>query len=185
MYVVLIHIFLLLIQLENRQDDSYILVTRHIALAEVTFQIADIPMHVAKLFSHSCLYLLFGRFPALCKSQIVFSRFAAIVAGEFQSTGFTHTVYHVLQFFSCLIKQGYVLRIPDIDWSTDGVNGQDSFVSLTFSGKFSFVSFPENDGSNRPSSLAAKRYSFASHSIFEVILLRDSTRVLASNGRAS
>lgn len=44
----------------------------------------------------------------------------------------------MLQFFSCLIKQAYILWIPDIDRSAGGVNGQGSlFPSLFF-----LVGFP-------------------------------------------
>lgn len=62
-YFVPIHIFLLFIHLEDRQNHRDIFAIRHITRAEISFQIADVSSHIRKLFPDRCLYLLFPMFP--------------------------------------------------------------------------------------------------------------------------
>ena len=76
---------------------------------------------------------------ALCKRQIRLPRLPLVTTWQRQAIVLAEALDHAFQKFSCLIQQGDILRIADMDWRAGRVHSEGSLV-FRFCFQFTTVS---------------------------------------------
>ena len=118
MYFVIIHIFLLSIQHEDRQVQADLFICHGISTAHKLIQIPDIPSNVTELLTERLPDLLCAVLSAFGVGKVVFSGTPPVPSWQQQIVGSTKTVYDGLQLFPRLVQKGDILRVtgllPDI-----------------------------------------------------------------------
>ncbi len=128
---VIIHIFLLSIQHEDRQVQADLFICHGISTAHKLIQIPDIPSHRTELLTERLPDLLCAVLSAFGVGKVVFLA-PPVPSWQQQIVGSTKTVYDGLQLFPRLVQKGDILRVTDVDRRTGRIQCQRPFVPVFF-----------------------------------------------------
>lgn len=184
MHLMVVHVLLLSIHLQDGQELRDVLPVRDKALRHELLQVSDVPAYIPQLLTDRYPHFLCRILPALSECHVLFPGLPPIAPWQGQAVVVAGAPDHPLKGLPVLVQQEDVLWIADMGRCTGRIEGQGPLVLRSLFRTLSFGGKPDGGGPLR-SSFRESTDPLASMIISMVMRLRNSTRVLASKGASS